>query len=86
MISGCRSGRWPTGGQDGTDDNVYFEVEDEDGRTDPRFQVRNAQYLSERFGSSEAYCVLTRVPIVDSATLTPDWMSPESRLFEWAAQ
>jgi len=53
--------------------------------TDPRFRVRNTQYLSERFGGSESYCVLTRIPVVDSATLTPDWMSPDSRLFEWAA-
>ena len=47
-------------------------------------RLRNTQYLSERFGSSESYCVLTRVPVVDSATLTPDWMSPDFRLFEWA--
>jgi hypothetical protein len=128
-------------GVDGTDDNVYFEVEDEDGRasqhrpifeksadgrnillydvalfaravnpfnrkrtvticngmygrgtygvvrtlTDPRFRDRNAEYLTGRFGSSESYCLLTRVPIVDAATLTPDWSSPDSRLFEWSA-
>jgi transcriptional regulator with XRE-family HTH domain len=128
-------------GMDGTDDNVYFEVEDEDGRasqhrpifeksadgrnillydvalfaravnpfnrkrtvticngmygrgtygvvrtlTDPRFRDRNAEYLTGRFGSSESYCLLTRVPIVDAATLTPDWSSPDSRLFEWSA-
>ena len=128
-------------GQDGTDENVYFEVEDEDGRTsqhrpifeksadgrnillydvalfaravnpfnrkrtvticngmygrgtygvvrtltDPRFRERNAEYLTSRFGGSESYCLLTRVPIVDAATLTPDWTSSDSRLFEWSA-
>jgi hypothetical protein len=127
-------------GQDG-DDDVYFEVEDEDGRlsrhrpifesspdgrnillydvalfaravnpfncertvticngmygrgtlgvvrtlTDPRFRDRNTEYLKRRFGGSESYCLLTRVPIVDAATLTPDWTSPDSRLFEWSA-
>jgi hypothetical protein len=130
---------WGEAGSD--DDDVYFEVEEEDGRvsqhrpifershegknillydvalfaravnpfnrertlticngmygrgtygvvrtlTDARFRDRNAQYLKDRFGSSESYCVLTRVPIVDSSTLTPDWMSPDSRLFEWSA-
>ena len=130
---------WGEPGSD--DDDVYFEVEDEDGRvsqhrpiferahdgrnillydvalfaraknpfnrertlticngmygrgtfgvvrslTDARFWDRNAQYLRNRFGDSESYCVLTRVPIVDSSTLTPDWTSPDSRLFEWSA-
>ena len=128
-------------GEGGTDDNVYFEVEDEDGRksqhrpifersadgrnillydvalfaravnpfnrkrtvticngmygrgtygvvrtlTDPRFRDRNAEYLARKFDDSESYCLLTRVPIVDGATLTPDWTSPDSRLFEWSA-
>jgi hypothetical protein len=128
-------------GQDGAEDDVYFEVEDEDGSksqhrpifentpdkrdillydvalfaravnpfnrertvticngmygrgtygvvrtlTDPRFRDRNVQYLTSKFGSSESYCLLTRIPIVNAATLTPDWMSPDSRLFEWSA-
>jgi len=53
--------------------------------TDARFRERNAQYLRSRFGDSQSYCLLMRVPIVDGSTLTPQWMSPDSRLFEWSA-
>ena len=52
--------------------------------TDARFRDRNAAYLQSRFGSSAAYCLLTRVPIVDGATLTPDWTTGEYTLFEWS--
>jgi transcriptional regulator with XRE-family HTH domain len=53
--------------------------------TDARFRDRNAAYLQSRFGDSDAYCILTRVPIVDGATLTPDWTTGEYTLFEWSA-
>jgi transcriptional regulator with XRE-family HTH domain len=52
--------------------------------TDARFRDRNAAYLRSRFGDSKAYCLLTRVPIVDGATLTPDWTTGEYTLFEWS--
>ncbi len=52
--------------------------------TDARFRDRNAEYLLSRFGRSEAYCLLTRVPIVDGATLTPDWTTGDYTLFEWS--
>ena len=52
--------------------------------TDARFRDRNGEYLRSRFGRSEAYCLLTRVPIVDGATLTPDWTTGEYTLFEWS--
>lgn len=52
--------------------------------TDARFRDRNADYLKSRFGDSETYCVLTRVPILYGATLTPDWTSGEYTLFEWS--
>ncbi len=51
--------------------------------TDARFRDRNAEYLASRFGDSETYCILTRVPIVDGATLTPDWSTGDYTLFEW---
>jgi len=53
--------------------------------TDSEFRDRNAGYLRERFGDSQAYCILMRVPIVNSATLTPDWTDPDNNfiLFEW---
>jgi hypothetical protein len=55
--------------------------------TDARFRDRNAEYLKQRFGDSDAYCILTRVrvrPGTRSATVTPDWTLPEWRLFEWS--
>jgi transcriptional regulator with XRE-family HTH domain len=52
--------------------------------TDERFRDRNAEYLRARFNGCEAYCILTRVPVVDGATLTPDWTTGEYTLFEWS--
>lgn len=52
--------------------------------TDARFRDRNSEYLRLRFGDSDSYCILTRVPIVNGATLTPDWTLDEYKLFEWA--
>ena len=36
-----------------------------------------------RFSDSETYCILTRVPIVEGVTLTPDWTTGDYMLFEW---
>ena len=52
--------------------------------TDIRFRDRNAAYLRERFGDSDSYCIVMRVPIVNGATLTPDWTDGDNfTLFEW---
>lgn len=51
--------------------------------TDARFRDRNSDYLRSRFGDSDTYCILTRVSIVDGATLTPDWKTRNYTLFEW---
>lgn len=51
--------------------------------TDAYFRDRNAEYLRSRFGDSDSYCILTRVPIVNGATLTPDWTTGDYTLFEW---
>jgi transcriptional regulator with XRE-family HTH domain len=51
--------------------------------TDKRFRDRNAQYLKSRFANNDAYCILTRVPIVMGQTLTPDWTDGTYTLFEW---
>jgi hypothetical protein len=54
--------------------------------TDSNFREDNAAYVSQRFGVSEAYCLLTRVAIENKDTVTPDWTDPETRLFEWSRQ
>ncbi len=51
--------------------------------TDERFRDRNAQYLRETFGDSDAFCILSRVTVENGMALTPDWTLPETRLFEW---
>jgi hypothetical protein len=51
--------------------------------TDAKFRDRNAEFLRSRFMDSPLYCVLTRVQIVNGATLTPDWTTAEP-LFEWS--
>jgi hypothetical protein len=52
--------------------------------TDERFRDRNADYLRETFGNSEAFCILSRVTVETGRVLTPDWTLPETRLFEWS--
>jgi transcriptional regulator with XRE-family HTH domain len=52
--------------------------------TDERFRDRNAEYIKDRFASSEAFCILTRVTVENGVTLAPDWTLPETRLFEWS--
>jgi hypothetical protein len=52
--------------------------------TDERFRDRNMEYIQARFASSEAFCILTRVTVENTKTLTPDWTLPETRLFEWS--
>jgi hypothetical protein len=53
--------------------------------TDERFRDRNAEYLRESFGDSAAFCILSRVTVVENGrALTPDWTLPHTRLFEWS--
>jgi len=53
--------------------------------TDERFRDRNAQYLEETFGDSDAFCILSRVTMENGKALTPDWTLPDTRLFEWSS-
>jgi transcriptional regulator with XRE-family HTH domain len=52
--------------------------------TDYRIRERNNRYIASRFAGSEAYCIVTRVPVVQGGTLTPDWTTGNHRLFEWS--
>jgi hypothetical protein len=52
--------------------------------TDAYFRDRNSAYLKSRFGDSDSYCILSRIPIVHGATLTPDWTLGDNTLFEWS--
>jgi len=52
--------------------------------TDERFRDRNAEYIRAQYATCEAFCLLTRVTVENTLTLTPDWTLPETRLFEWS--
>jgi hypothetical protein len=52
--------------------------------TDARFRDRNGGYVQPRLTGSEAFCILTRVTVVNGKALTPDWTLSETRLFEWS--
>jgi transcriptional regulator with XRE-family HTH domain len=54
--------------------------------TDARFRDRNAEHLQARFDGTGTYCILTRVPIVNGVTLTPDWTTGDYTLFEWSGK
>ena len=51
--------------------------------TDERFRDRNMEYIQAQFANSEAFCILTRVTVENTLTLTPDWTLQDTRLFEW---
>jgi hypothetical protein len=52
--------------------------------THDRFRKRNSDYIQERFGGSTSFGILTRVEVVDGATMTPDWTVEGTALFEWS--
>jgi transcriptional regulator with XRE-family HTH domain len=52
--------------------------------TDGLFRDRNVDYIRTRFGSSPSYCIVTRVPVINGATVTPDLTASDSILFEWS--
>jgi hypothetical protein len=53
--------------------------------TDARFRDRNTRYVNSRFGNTSSYCIITRVPVRNGATFTPDWTEDDFKLFEWSA-
>lgn len=52
--------------------------------TDALFRDRNTEHVRDKFGDSDTYCILMRVPVFDGATLTPDWTTGQHTLFEWS--
>jgi transcriptional regulator with XRE-family HTH domain len=52
--------------------------------TDAKFRNRNADYIKNTFGDSSSYCMVTRVPIINGAAVTPDLTASGSILFEWS--
>jgi transcriptional regulator with XRE-family HTH domain len=52
--------------------------------TDPKIKDRNMTYLEGRFGGAETYAILSRVPVVATEVVVPDWARADVRLFEWS--
>jgi Helix-turn-helix domain len=44
---------------------------------------RNQQYLKPRFPDGSTYCIVMKVPVLNSDSLAPDLSKSENRLFEW---
>lgn len=53
--------------------------------TDARFRDRNTRYVNSRFSNTSSYCIVTRVPVRNGSTITPDWTEDDFKLFEWSA-
>jgi hypothetical protein len=52
--------------------------------TDAKFRDRNEAYIASRFGQSNAFSVLSRVQLIESVVVTPDWTLSDVRLHEWS--
>jgi len=50
---------------------------------DHEMRENNEKYLWPRFPAHSTYCIVMRVPVVNTYPLTPDLSKPENRLFEW---
>jgi len=53
--------------------------------TDARFRDRNTRYVNSRFSNTSSYCIVTKVPVRNGSTITPDWTEDDFKLFEWSA-
>jgi hypothetical protein len=51
--------------------------------TDPELRKRNEEYIEQRFGTAEQFCILMRVKVVGGWAAPPDLTVRETRLFEW---
>jgi hypothetical protein len=52
---------------------------------DWEMRERNEQYLFPRFPEGSTYCVVMRVPVMNSDPITPDLSNRENRLYEWSS-
>jgi hypothetical protein len=52
--------------------------------TDAKFRDRKADYIKNTFGDGTSYCIVTRVPIINGAPVTPDLTATGYTLFEWS--
>jgi hypothetical protein len=51
--------------------------------TDESVRTRNIGFLHSRFGDSQAYFVLTRIPVIHGQAVPPDWTLEKNILSTW---
>lgn len=51
--------------------------------TDARFRDRNDEYVRTHFPDPTTFSIVSRVQVINSKVVTPDWTNPEDRLHEW---
>lgn len=52
--------------------------------TDKVLRDTNEQYISDNFGDSKAFVVLMRIPVIEGKSMTPDFNSKDSILYQWS--
>lgn len=53
---------------------------------DSHVKRANEQYLKDRFGSADSFCILMDVPVRNSVALPPNLARDDVRLYEWSAE
>jgi hypothetical protein len=51
--------------------------------TDARLRESNERYIAENFADVDSFAILMRVPVIEAKTLTPDFYSAGSVLYQW---
>jgi transcriptional regulator with XRE-family HTH domain len=49
-------------------------------------KARNERYLKEKFGNSDEFCVVVRVPVRENVAIPPNLWRDDVRLYEWSRQ
>lgn len=51
--------------------------------TDARLRDKNEEYIARNFANTNAYAIVMRVPIIGGQTMTPDFNTQGSVLYQW---
>jgi transcriptional regulator with XRE-family HTH domain len=56
------------------------------GFTSGHVKARNEEYLQEKFGNSDEFCVVVRVSVRENVALPPNLWRDDTRLYEWSRE
>jgi hypothetical protein len=54
--------------------------------TDPHLRYVNQQYLDDKLGNADSFCILIRVPVKENIALPPSLSRDDTLLYEWSAR